>query len=160
MSVNVRQKIRKLSSVQRKKVAARAAALIAEEMSLRELRKARKLTQTRVAKALGITQAASHGLKNAAICCFLRYEKRSRRWAVKCALWLNFPTARRSSSPISLKNIHGASRLGDLHGGRQALSLGRIRVPRASVFEACRSRLLLKLEPTFFAADVWRGEIT
>ncbi len=28
----------------------------AEEMSLRELRKARKLTQTRVAKALGITQ--------------------------------------------------------------------------------------------------------
>ena len=34
----------------------RAAELIAEEMSLRELRKARKLTQTRVAKTLGITQ--------------------------------------------------------------------------------------------------------
>jgi transcriptional regulator with XRE-family HTH domain len=56
MSVNVREKIRKLNSIQRKKVAARAAELIAEEMSLRELRKARKLTQTRVAKALGITQ--------------------------------------------------------------------------------------------------------
>src|SRR5258707_12531119 len=56
MSVNVRQKIRKLNSTQRKKVAARAAELIAEEMSLRELRKARKLTQTRVPKALGITQ--------------------------------------------------------------------------------------------------------
>jgi len=56
MSVNVREKIRKLNSTQRKKVAARAAELIAEEMSLRELRKARKLTQTRVAKALGITQ--------------------------------------------------------------------------------------------------------
>lgn len=48
--MNVRKKIRKLNSVQRKKVAARAAALIGEEMSLRELRKARKLTQTRVAK--------------------------------------------------------------------------------------------------------------
>jgi transcriptional regulator with XRE-family HTH domain len=56
MSVNVREKIRKLNSGQRKKVAARAAELIAEEMSLRELRKARKLTQTRVAKTLGITQ--------------------------------------------------------------------------------------------------------
>ena len=56
MSVNVREKIRKLNTIQRKKVAARAAELIAEEMSLRELRKARKLTQTRVAKALGITQ--------------------------------------------------------------------------------------------------------
>jgi transcriptional regulator with XRE-family HTH domain len=56
MSVNVREKIRKLNSTQRKKVAARAAELIAEEMSLRELRKARKLTQSRVAKALGITQ--------------------------------------------------------------------------------------------------------
>ena len=56
MSVNVREKIRKLNSIQRKKVVARAAELIAEEMSLRELRKARKLTQTRVAKALGITQ--------------------------------------------------------------------------------------------------------
>jgi transcriptional regulator with XRE-family HTH domain len=56
MSVNVREKIKKLNSVQRNKVAARAAELIAEEMSLRELRKARKLTQTRVAKALGITQ--------------------------------------------------------------------------------------------------------
>ena len=33
MSVNVREKIRKLNSTQRKKVAARAAALIAEEMS-------------------------------------------------------------------------------------------------------------------------------
>jgi hypothetical protein len=56
MSGNVREKIRKLNSIQRKKVAARAAKLIAEEMSLRELCKARKLTQPRVAKHLGITR--------------------------------------------------------------------------------------------------------
>ena len=35
---------------------ARAAELIAEEMTLRELRRARKLTQVRMAKALGVTQ--------------------------------------------------------------------------------------------------------
>src|ERR1700683_2184391 len=48
--------IGKLRPAQRKKVEARAARLIAEEMTLRELRHARKLTQVRMAKALGITQ--------------------------------------------------------------------------------------------------------
>ena len=56
MPVNVEEKIRKLSPSQRKKVEARAAELITEEMTLRELRKARKLTQVRMAEQLGITQ--------------------------------------------------------------------------------------------------------
>src|SRR6516165_7059589 len=56
MSTNVNDKIKKLSPAQRKKMEARAAQLIAEEMTLRELRHARKLTQVRMAKALGIGQ--------------------------------------------------------------------------------------------------------
>jgi transcriptional regulator with XRE-family HTH domain len=56
MPVDVNDKISKLSPALRKKVEARAAELIAEEMTLRELRKARKLTQVRIAKTLGITQ--------------------------------------------------------------------------------------------------------
>ncbi|MDE2667569.1 MAG: XRE family transcriptional regulator [Acidobacteriota bacterium] len=56
MAVNVDDKIRNLSTTQRKKVEVRAAELIAEEMTLRELRKARKLTQVRLASRLGITQ--------------------------------------------------------------------------------------------------------
>jgi DNA-binding transcriptional regulator YiaG len=56
VSVNIRTKLQKLNSRQRKKICARATKLIAEEMSLRDLRKARKLTQARVAKILGITQ--------------------------------------------------------------------------------------------------------
>ncbi len=40
----------------RRKVEARASELIAEEMTLRELRTARKLTQVRMARTLGITQ--------------------------------------------------------------------------------------------------------
>jgi transcriptional regulator with XRE-family HTH domain len=56
MPVNINQIIRKLSPAERKKVEDRAAEIIAEEMSLRDLRKARKLTQARVAKTLGITQ--------------------------------------------------------------------------------------------------------
>ena len=56
MAVNVDDKIRKLSTIQRKKLEVRAAELIAEEMTLCELRKARKLTQVRLARRLGITQ--------------------------------------------------------------------------------------------------------
>ena len=57
MPVNVNDKIRKLRPAQRKKVKSRAAELIAEEIILRELRKARKLTQVRMAKALGEDEA-------------------------------------------------------------------------------------------------------
>ena len=56
MAVNVNDKIKKLSPMQRRKFESRAAELIAEEMTLRQLRRARSLTQVRMAKALGITQ--------------------------------------------------------------------------------------------------------
>ena len=56
MATNVDEIIRALSPAQRKKVKARAAELIAGEMTLRELRRARKLTQVQMAKMLGVTQ--------------------------------------------------------------------------------------------------------
>src|SRR5882672_11270402 len=56
MPTSVDEIIKKLRPAQRRKVEARAAQLIAEEMTLRELRHARKLTQVRMAKKLGITQ--------------------------------------------------------------------------------------------------------
>ena len=56
MPTNVDDIIKDLSPAQRKKVEARAAQLRAEDMTLRELRHARKLTQVRMAKTLGITQ--------------------------------------------------------------------------------------------------------
>ncbi len=52
----VNQKMKRIGSARRKKVEARAAGLIAEEMTLQELRQARKLTQVRMAKVLGISQ--------------------------------------------------------------------------------------------------------
>jgi hypothetical protein len=56
MAVNVDEMIKGLSPNRRKNIEARAAELIAEEMTLAELRKARRLTQVRLAKSLGITQ--------------------------------------------------------------------------------------------------------
>jgi DNA-binding XRE family transcriptional regulator len=57
MTMTNLERIRKgLNSARRKKIEARAAHLLAEEMTLQELRQARKLTQVRMARALGITQ--------------------------------------------------------------------------------------------------------
>ena len=50
------ERMDKLPEARRQRVVERAQALIAEEMSLRDLRKARERTQTRVAEELGINQ--------------------------------------------------------------------------------------------------------
>ncbi len=52
----LKQRMKEISPERRKKIEARAAQLVAEEMTLQELRQARKLTQVRVAKALRISQ--------------------------------------------------------------------------------------------------------
>ena len=56
MAITLKDKMKSLSAGRRKKVEARAAQLIAEEMTLQELRRARKITQVRMAKELGISQ--------------------------------------------------------------------------------------------------------
>jgi hypothetical protein len=56
MPRNVNDIIRKLNPAQRKRVETRAAQLIAEEMTLRQLREACRLTQQKVAKSLRIGQ--------------------------------------------------------------------------------------------------------
>ena len=50
------QIVRKLPAERRARIAARADALIAEEVALQHLRKARRLTQERMAQLLGIGQ--------------------------------------------------------------------------------------------------------
>ena len=56
MDLDVNDLIAGLDPERRRKIEERAAELIAEEMTLRELRKARQLTQARVAAELGISQ--------------------------------------------------------------------------------------------------------
>lgn len=56
MPTTLTAKISKLPAARRKRVEARAAELIADELSLRALRQALQLTQERLAEALGIGQ--------------------------------------------------------------------------------------------------------
>ena len=99
MSTNVNDKIKKLSPAQRKKVEARADELIAEEMTLRELRHARKLTQVRMARLSESPRTVLRALKSAAICCYPRSARRFRRWAGTCRWSPSSPTVRQSFFP-------------------------------------------------------------
>ena len=56
MTVTLRTMMADLDPERRRKIEDRTAELIAEEMTLRELRKARQLTQVSVARELGISQ--------------------------------------------------------------------------------------------------------
>jgi DNA-binding XRE family transcriptional regulator len=77
MPTNADDIIGKLSANQRKNVEVRAAQLIAEEMTLRELRHARKLTQVRMAKTLGITQDSVSRLERRSDLLFSTLRKKS-----------------------------------------------------------------------------------
>jgi DNA-binding XRE family transcriptional regulator len=56
MARNVNDIIKNLPANRRRKIERRATALIAEEMTLQELRRAREMTQARMAKSLGVAQ--------------------------------------------------------------------------------------------------------
>jgi DNA-binding XRE family transcriptional regulator len=56
MARNIDDLIKALPVTRRRKVEKRAAALIADEMTLQELRRARAITQVRLAKSLGVAQ--------------------------------------------------------------------------------------------------------
>jgi DNA-binding XRE family transcriptional regulator len=52
----LQEKLSTLPVARRKKIAKRTHLLVAEEMTMRELRKARQITQVEMAKALGVKQ--------------------------------------------------------------------------------------------------------
>tara|TARA_B100000965_G_scaffold405585_1_gene440251 strand:- start:2816 stop:3172 length:357 start_codon:yes stop_codon:yes gene_type:complete len=56
MATQLKDKMRKVGADRRHKIEARAAELIAEELSLRDLRHAHELTQQRMAEFLGVGQ--------------------------------------------------------------------------------------------------------
>jgi len=103
MPINVDDKIKKLNPAQRKKVEARAAQLIAEEMTLRELRHARKLTQVRMAKTLGITQDSVSRLEKRSDLLLSTLRKTVEAMGGNLSLVAEFP----DRAPVVLSGIAG-----------------------------------------------------
>ena len=103
MATNVNDKINKLSPALRKKVEARAAQLIAEEMTLRELRRARRLTQVRMAKTLGITQDSVSRLEKRSDLLLSTLRKTVEAMGGHLSLIAEFP----DRAPVVLSSIAG-----------------------------------------------------
>src|SRR5450432_2224063 len=103
MPTNVDRIIGKLSPALRKKVEARAAQLIAEEMTLRELRHARKLTQVRLAKTLGITQDSVSRLEKRSDLLLSTLKKTVEAMGGSLSLVAEFP----DRAPVILSGISG-----------------------------------------------------
>jgi len=96
------ERIRKeLSTARRKKVRARAAQLIAEEMTLQELRRARKLTQVSMAKALGIGQDGVSKLEKRADLMISTLRKTVEAMGGRLSLVAEFP----DRAPVVLSGI-------------------------------------------------------
>lgn len=94
---------KELSPARRKKVAARAAQLIAEEMTLQELRHARRLTQVRMAKELGIGQDGVSKLEKRADLMISTLRKTVEAMGGSLSLVAEFP----DRDPVVLSGISG-----------------------------------------------------
>lgn len=101
MPVNINDKIRKLTPERRRKVVARAGELLAEEMTLRELRRARELTQVSLAKTLGITQDSVSRLEQRADLLLSTLRKSVEAMGGKLSLVAEFP----DRAPVLLSGI-------------------------------------------------------
>ena len=118
MATNVDDKIKKLGPAQRKRVEARAAELIAEEMTLRELRHARKLTQVRMAKKLGITQDSVSRLEKRSDLLLSTLRKTVEAMGGNLSLVAEFP----DREPVVLSGIAEDKPGPKLAGRRQSLA--------------------------------------
>jgi DNA-binding XRE family transcriptional regulator len=96
MAKNAKEVMKRLPVSRRKKIEARAALLIAEEMTLQEMRKARELTQEKLAKSLGINQKQVSAIEKRTDMRSLHCDGRSKRWAGTSRLLSSFPTGSRS----------------------------------------------------------------
>ena len=86
-----------------KKIDSRTVANMAEELTLRELRRARKITQVRMAKALGITQDGVSRLERRSDVLLSTLRKAVKAMGGNLSLVAEFP----DSAPVVLRVAHG-----------------------------------------------------
>jgi len=101
--IDVHDFINSLNPKEQQEIRARAAELIAEEMSLRELRRARKITQVELAKSLGLTQDGVSRIEKRSDLLLSTLRKTVRAMGGELSLVANFP----GGAPIVLTGLSG-----------------------------------------------------
>ncbi len=107
MPTNVNKIVVKLPAAQRRKIEARASQLIAEELTLRELRHARKLTQEIMARKLGVSQDSVSRLEKRSDLLLSTLRKTVKAMGGNLSLVAEFP----DRAPVVLSGIANAKRV-------------------------------------------------
>lgn len=107
MPTNIDEIFEKMSPERRKKVEARAAEMLAEQLTLQQLRHARKLTQVKMAKKLGITQDSVSRMEKRSDLLLSTLRKTVEAMGGKLSLVAEFP----DRAPVILSGI-GVDALG------------------------------------------------
>jgi transcriptional regulator with XRE-family HTH domain len=131
MSRNINDIIRKLTPRQRKKVEARAAQLIAEEMTLQQLRQACRLTQQKVAKSLRIGQEGVSKIERRSDLLISTLRDYVHAMAANCPLSSSFQTESRSFSRGSRSLRKNPNKRAKLPGAPSLRSLQEPALSRA-----------------------------
>ena len=103
MALDIEDVIAGLDPERKRKIDERAAEFIAEELTLRELRKARKLTRARVARELGIGQDAISRLEQRSDLLLSTLRKTVEAMGGTLSLIARFP----DRPPVELSGIAG-----------------------------------------------------
>lgn len=101
MAITLKDKMKNLSPKRRKQIEVRTAELIKEQMTLQQLRRARKLTQVRMAKTLGITQDSVSRLEKRSDLLLSTLRKTVQAMGGKLSLVAEFP----DRPPVTLSGI-------------------------------------------------------
>ena len=126
MPRNVNDIINKLTRARRRKVEARATQLIAEEMTLQELRRARKITQQKIAKSLNIGQEGVSKIERRSDLLISTLRKTVEAMGGRLSLVAEFP----DRDPVVLSGIaedEPTKPTGRKHTHRHSLGLSRAR---------------------------------
>jgi transcriptional regulator with XRE-family HTH domain len=128
MAKNVKEIIRALPVPRRKKIAARARELMAEEMTLQELRLARKLTQERLAKSLGIKQKQISAIEKRTDMHISTLRRALKAMGGSLELVVEF----RDRKPVTLKGIASAEPDSMRRLAQNRRGVGRLRLHRSA----------------------------
>jgi transcriptional regulator with XRE-family HTH domain len=103
MAITLKDKMMGLSPARRQHIEARTVELVKEHMTLQELRRARKLTQVRVAKELGITQDSVSRLEKRSDLLLSTLRKTVQAMGGTLSLVAEFP----DRPPVTLSSLAG-----------------------------------------------------
>jgi hypothetical protein len=117
-----------LSSERRKRVEARAAELITEEQSLRDLRQARHLTQQRMAKKLGVKQHSISRLEQRSDMLLSTLRDYIGKMGGELVLTARFP----DREPVKIKGFTDIAGGGEARSARRSSRTAAVRARRAS----------------------------